>query len=128
MLCVTPPHTMQQDMCCLMSELEQARRNTSVLTGMVKQLEKDLSDKVCVSQYTVTSLVGCLFPSPSCPPLPSFFPPLRRAHPLNQLGVLGKRCELPAFFVRSQTAKRFMVQFELKVVPSVTQNQQYTSI
>jgi len=37
---------MQQKICCLMSEVQQLRRDKSVFAGVVKQLQKDLSTKV----------------------------------------------------------------------------------
>jgi len=48
MMCATPAHTMQQEICCLMSEVQQLRRDKGVFAGVVKQLQKDLSVKVHV--------------------------------------------------------------------------------
>ena len=44
---------MQQEMCCVRSEVEQLRRDKSVFAGMVNQLQKDLSAKVCLYLNTV---------------------------------------------------------------------------
>jgi len=60
------------------------------------------------------------FPFHSCPGLgltPKF----------SQRG-LGSAMSSPSGFGRSQTAKRFMVHFELKITPLVTRNQQSTPL
>ena len=58
MMRVPPTHAMQQEICCLMAEVEQLRRDKSVFAGMVKQLRKDLSAKVRLSRvYTSRSPV-----------------------------------------------------------------------
>jgi len=46
MVCGTPTQAMQQELCCLMSEVEQLRNDKCVFAGLVKQLQKDLSAKV----------------------------------------------------------------------------------
>jgi hypothetical protein len=48
----------------------------------------------------------CIRSSPSLP-FPPFRLPCREAAPLNQLGGLGERCELPSGSGRSPAAKRF---------------------
>jgi len=48
MMCLTPTHSMQQDLCRLMSEVDQLTRQKNAFAGMIKQLQKDLSAKVSV--------------------------------------------------------------------------------
>ena len=63
-------------------------------------------------------------PSPSFLPflLPSL-PTLLGPYPLNPVEHLGERCVLPSGF-----AKRLIVDFELKIMPLVTRNEQSTTL
>ena len=54
------------------------------------------------------------FPSP---PLP--FPPLRSRPPLLRLGGLGERFSSPSGSAQSPAAKRYLVNFRLKISPLV---------
>jgi len=66
---------------------------------------------------------GCPFPSFYLHSLSS----LSGAPYSNPVREFGERRELPSGFMRSTIAKRFMVHFELKIMPLVTQNQQQTT-
>ena len=56
------------------------------------------------------------FPPPSSP-FPS--PPLRSRPPLLRLGGLGERFSSPSVSGRSPAAKRYLVNFKLKILPLV---------
>jgi len=58
------------------------------------------------------------FPFPSFP-LPSPSPPLRSRPPLLRLGGLGERFSSPSGSGRSPAAKRYLVNFKLKILPLV---------
>jgi len=53
MMCVKPTNATQQELCCLMSEMEQLREDNCVFAGVVKQLQQDLSTKVSLSTLSV---------------------------------------------------------------------------
>ena len=67
------------------------------------------------------------FPLPSIPPLPSPplpspylpSPPLRSRPPLLRLGGLGERFSSPSGSGQSPAAKRYLVNFRLKISPLV---------
>ena len=65
------------------------------------------------------SLPFPLSPSPFPSPFPLPSPPLRSRPPLLRLGDLGERFSSPSGSGRSPAAKRYLVNFRLKISPLV---------
>jgi len=78
--------------------------------------------KLCHTQGRLSPVTPwSKFPLPSLPPpFPPFpSPPLRSRPPLLRLGGLGERFSSPSGSGRSPAAKRYLVNFRLKISPLV---------
>ena len=89
--------------------------------AFVKQEQWEQSFPPVPSPSLLPTSFLSLFPSlPSFPSLPDPSPPLRSRTPLIAARGSGERLSSPSRSGRSPAAKRFLVHFELKIMPPVT--------